>query len=163
MNKSTKQKSFLKRYLGSAKATLLLVSLVFGAMRVQAQLAVSVTNPSNATPALAASYTTLADAVTALSGSGPAYFFYIVKQMVEAGKQMGFDQHTSEMLVKQTMLGSYHLLNNSEKNLDELIKAVASKGGTTEAALKCFEEGLLSQNLKEGIFAAQKRATELSK
>jgi hypothetical protein len=69
MNKSTKQKSFLKRYLGSAKATLLLFSLVFGVMRVQAQLSVTVTNPSNATPALAASYTTLADAVTALSAS----------------------------------------------------------------------------------------------
>jgi pyrroline-5-carboxylate reductase len=105
----------------------------------------------------------LLDAVTALSGSGPAYFFYLVKAMIEAGKEMGFEDSMASLLVKQTMLGSYHLINNSEKNLDELIKAVASKGGTTEAALKRFEEGLLSQNLKEGIFAAQKRATELSK
>ena len=105
----------------------------------------------------------LLDAVTALSGSGPAYFFYLVKAMIEAGKEMGFEDAMASLLVKQTMLGSYHLLNNSEKNLDELIQAVASKGGTTEAALKRFEEGLLSQNLKEGIFAAQKRATELSK
>jgi pyrroline-5-carboxylate reductase len=105
----------------------------------------------------------LLDAVTALSGSGPAYFFYLVKAMIEAGKQMGFEESMSAILVKQTMLGSFHLINNSDKNLDELIKAVASKGGTTEAALKRFEEGLLAQNLKEGIFAAQKRATELSK
>lgn len=105
----------------------------------------------------------LLDAVTALSGSGPAYFFYLVKAMIEAGKQMGFEESMSAILVKQTMLGSFHLINNSDKNLDELIKAVASKGGTTEAALKRFEEGLLAQNLQEGIFAAQKRATELSK
>jgi pyrroline-5-carboxylate reductase len=105
----------------------------------------------------------LLDAVTALSGSGPAYFFYLVKAMIEAGKQMGFEESMSAILVKQTMLGSFHLINNSDKSLDELIKAVASKGGTTEAALKRFEEGLLAQNLKEGIFAAQKRATELSK
>ena len=105
----------------------------------------------------------LLDAVTALSGCGPAYFFYLVKAMIEAGKEMGFEDSMAALLVKQTMLGSFHLINTADKSLDELIKAVASKGGTTEAALKRFEEGLLSQNLKEGIFAAQKRATELSK
>lgn len=103
------------------------------------------------------------DAVTALSGSGPAYFYYIVKQMVEAGKQMGFDEGMALLLVKQTMLGSYHLINNAEKSLDELITAVASKGGTTEAALRTFEEGSLADDLKNGILAAEKRAKELSK
>ena len=67
----------------------------------------------------------LLDAVTALSGSGPAYFFYVVKHLIDAGKQMGFDEATSVMLVKQTMLGSYHLVNNANKSLDDLIKAVA--------------------------------------
>lgn len=105
----------------------------------------------------------LLDAVTALSGSGPAYFFYIVKQMVEAGKQMGFDQHTSEMLVKQTMLGSFHLLNTADKSLDELIKAVASKGGTTEAALNVFNTTGVGENLQKGIVKARDRASELSK
>lgn len=105
----------------------------------------------------------LLDAVTALSGSGPAYFFYIVKQMVEAGKQMGFDQHTAEMLVKQTMLGSFHLLNTADKSLDELIKAVASKGGTTEAALTVFNETGVGENLQKGIVKARDRASELSK
>ena len=104
----------------------------------------------------------LLDAVTALSGSGPAYFFYIVKQMVEAGKKMGFDQHTSEMLVKQTMLGSFHLLNTADKSLDELIKAVASKGGTTEAALSVFNEMGVGENLQKGIVKARDRASELS-
>ncbi len=102
------------------------------------------------------------DAVTALSGSGPAYFFYLVKTMIEAGRQMGFEESVATLLVKQTMLGSYHLINNADRSLDELIKAVASKGGTTEAALKGFEEGKLADALTQGIHAAQKRATELS-
>lgn len=103
------------------------------------------------------------DAITALSGSGPAYFYYVVKHMVEAGKQMGFDEGLSRLLVKQTMLGSYHLINNAEKSLDELITAVASKGGTTEAALKTFEEANLGNSLISGILNAEKRAKELSK
>ncbi|AQG81348.1 pyrroline-5-carboxylate reductase [Spirosoma montaniterrae] len=103
------------------------------------------------------------DAVTALSGSGPAYFYYVVKAMVEAGQQMGFDAGVSSLLVKQTMLGAYHLINNADKSLDDLIKAVASKGGTTEAALRTFESGGLSDTLIAGIKAAQTRATELSK
>lgn len=103
------------------------------------------------------------DAVTALSGSGPAYFYYIVKQMVEAGKSMGFDESTALQFVKQTMLGAYHLINNAELSLDDLIKAVASKGGTTEAALQVFGLKELGDTLKEGIFAAEKRAKELSR
>lgn len=105
----------------------------------------------------------LLDAVTAVSGSGPAYFFYVVKHMIEAGKQMGFDEATSAMLVKQTMLGSYHLINNANKSLDDLIKAVASKGGTTEAALSVFNEKEVGENLQKGMVKARDRATELSK
>jgi len=103
------------------------------------------------------------DAVTALSGSGPAYFFYLVKAMIEAGKQMGFEESVSALLVKQTMLGSYHLINNAEKSLDELIQAVASKGGTTEAALNKFGEKSIDRNLQEGIIAARDRSKELAR
>jgi pyrroline-5-carboxylate reductase len=103
------------------------------------------------------------DAVTALSGSGPAYFYFIVKAMIEAGKQMGFEESMAANLVKQTMLGSFHLINNADKSLDELITAVASKGGTTEAALKTFVTGKLSETIVEGIKAAEHRAKELSK
>jgi pyrroline-5-carboxylate reductase len=102
------------------------------------------------------------DSVTALSGSGPAYFFYIVKHMIEAGKEMGMDEGVSSMLVKQTMLGAFHLINQADKSLDELIKAVASKGGTTEAALNSFESDHLGKALKKGILEAEKRAQELS-
>ena len=103
------------------------------------------------------------DAVTALSGSGPAYFFYIVKSMIEAGKEMGLEESTAAMLVKQTMLGSFHLMNQSPKRLDELISAVTSKGGTTEAALKTFNARKIDDSLMKAIFAAQNRARELSK
>ncbi len=102
------------------------------------------------------------NAVTALSGSGPAYFFYLVKAMIDAGKKMGFDESVASLLVKQTMLGSFHLMNAAEKTLDELIIAVASKGGTTEAALNKFEQTGTAEGLKEGIYAAQKRSQELS-
>lgn len=105
----------------------------------------------------------LLDAVTAVSGSGPAYFFYVVKHMIEAGKKMGFDEATSAMLIKQTMLGSYHLINNANKSLDDLIKAVASKGGTTEAALSVFNEKEVGENLQNGMMKARDRASELSK
>ena len=76
---------------------------------------------------------------------------------------MGFDEGTALLLVKQTMLGAYHLINNAELSLDDLIKAVASKGGTTEAALKVFNDQHLDQSIKEGILAAEQRAKELSK
>ena len=105
----------------------------------------------------------LLDAVTALSGSGPAYFFYIVKQMIGAGRQMGFDEATSAMLVKQTMLGSFHLMNTASKSLDELIASVASKGGTTEAALSAFEAEKVGEGLQKGIVKARDRAAELSR
>jgi pyrroline-5-carboxylate reductase len=105
----------------------------------------------------------LLDAVTGLSGSGPAYFFYLIKSMIDAGVKMGFDPAMSALLVKQTMLGSYHLMQTSDKSLDELIQAVASKGGTTEAALKTFGELGVGVGLQQGIFAARDRAVELAK
>ena len=102
----------------------------------------------------------LLDAVTGLSGSGPAYFFYLIKAMIDAGVQMGFEPAMASLLVKQTMLGSYHLMQTSDKTLDELIQAVASKGGTTEAALKTFQENLVAEGLQKGIIAAKDRAKE---
>lgn len=104
----------------------------------------------------------LLDGVTALSGSGPAYFYYIIDAMIKAGIEMGIEENLSKLFVKQTMLGAYHLINNSEKSLEELIKDVASKGGTTEAALKTFEENSFKNILKQGILNAEKRAKELN-
>ena len=104
----------------------------------------------------------LLDSVTALSGSGPAYFYYFVDAMIKAGTKMGINENLSKLFVKQTMVGAYHLINNSDKNLDELIKEVASKGGTTEAALKVFNENSLKEIVENGIFAAENRAKELN-
>ncbi len=104
----------------------------------------------------------LLDAVTALSGSGPAYFYYVVQAMIAAGRQLGFTDSVASLLVKQTMLGAYHLINSTDQSLDELIASVASKGGTTEAALREFEAGRLADTLAAGIRAAQRRATELA-
>jgi pyrroline-5-carboxylate reductase len=102
------------------------------------------------------------DAVTALSGSGPAYFFYLVKAMVAAGTRMGLEAPVAAMLVEQTMLGSFHLINNSSLSLDQLIQAVASKGGTTEAALGKLEMLQVGEHLAEAILDAEMRAKELS-
>lgn len=102
------------------------------------------------------------DAVTALSGSGPAYFFFIASAMIEAGKRMGIEEHLSTLLVRQTMHGAYHLMNTSESNLEDLIKSVASRGGTTEAALTVFTDEKLREALINGIIAAEKRAKELA-
>ena len=105
----------------------------------------------------------LLDSVTALSGSGPAYFYYIVDAMIKAGVEMGIDENLSKLFVKQTMLGAYHLINNSEKNLEQLIEDVASKGGTTEAALQVFERNQLNETIQKAILAAEKRSKELSR
>lgn len=104
----------------------------------------------------------LLNGVTALSGSGPAYFYYIIDVMIKAGVEMGIDENLAQLFVKQTMLGAYHLINNSEKSLEDLIKDVASKGGTTEAALRTFEENSFKEILKKGILNAEKRAKELN-
>lgn len=104
----------------------------------------------------------LLDAVTAISGSGPAYFFYFVQEMVQAAVDMGLDEATARVLVKQTMLGSYHLLNQSEESPAELIRSVSSRGGTTEAAFRAFAEGRLGEVLRSGLQRAEARARELS-
>ncbi|HYG52061.1 MAG TPA: pyrroline-5-carboxylate reductase [Flavobacteriales bacterium] len=100
--------------------------------------------------------------VTALSGSGPAYFFYVVKNMIEAGKQMGFTESVSTILVKQTMAGALQLLNDKNKSIDELIATVASKGGTTFAAFEIFASFKMDEALIKGLKNAEKRAAELS-
>ena len=104
----------------------------------------------------------LLDAVTAISGSGPAYFFFFIHQMVQAAREMGLDEATARVLVKQTMLGSYHLLNNTQASLEAMIASVSSKGGTTEAAFEVFQERGMGEALQAGIKRAEERAQELS-
>jgi len=103
------------------------------------------------------------DAVTALSGSGPGYFFRIMECFVEAGEQLGFDRETALLLVIQTVLGAAQLANESEKSLSELREMVTSPGGTTEAALAVFEKKGLKGIIREGVEAACERGVELGK
>ena len=103
------------------------------------------------------------DGVTALSGSGPAYFFFFIQALVDAGIEMGFDKATSMILVKQTMLGAFHQMNASGRSLEELISMVASSGGTTEAALHVFANGDVKHHIKKAVIAANRRGKELIK
>lgn len=105
----------------------------------------------------------LLNAVTALSGSGPAYFFYTLQCMIDAGKEMGFTEEVATQLVEQTMLGAYLVYKQSGKTLPELIRAVASRGGTTEAAFAVFEKGEMKKTWIQGIQQACTRAEELSR
>lgn len=105
----------------------------------------------------------LMDGVTALSGSGPAYFYYIVKTMIETAKKMGFDESLAGLLVKHTMHGAFHVINNSDSDLDTLIKKVASKGGTTEAAFEVLKKNNFAEIFSQAILRAEERSKELSR
>lgn len=104
----------------------------------------------------------LMDGVTAVSGSGPAYFYFIVMTMIETAKKMGFDESLAALLVKQTMHGAYHVINNSNTDLETLIKKVSSKGGTTEAAFKVLKENNFANIFSDAILRAEARSKELS-
>ncbi len=104
----------------------------------------------------------LMDAVTAISGSGPAYFFYLTEILEKCAIEMGIDREKARLLAVKTAAGSALLLTDSEDSAETLRKRVTSKGGTTEAALRYFSEKKLEDTLKEGIEAARKRAKELS-
>lgn len=101
------------------------------------------------------------DAATAISGSGPAYVYFFMLSMIEAAMQMGFSEAEADLLVGQTFTGAVDLYNKSEIGCREWIEKVASKGGTTEAALAVFAEGDLHQGIKRGAQAARHRARVL--
>ncbi|NUM56811.1 MAG: pyrroline-5-carboxylate reductase [Candidatus Hydrogenedentes bacterium] len=103
----------------------------------------------------------LIDAVTALSGSGPAYFFYMVECLVKAAQQQGLTEKQATALATQTLLGSGLLLQQSGESAATLRERVTSKGGTTEAALKTFREKGLEGAIAAGVQAAVARAKEL--
>ncbi len=103
------------------------------------------------------------NAVTAISGSGPAYFFKFVKHMIEAGKELGLDEKKVQKLVLKTMKGSYELIKSSNEDIQTLIDNVTSKGGTTEAAINTFDKYNMDEIISKAVNAANNRADELSK
>ena len=106
---------------------------------------------------------TFIDATTAISGSGPAYVWYFMDSMMNAAREMGFSDSEAELLVSQTFIGAVELYLATNFSCQEWIQRVASRGGTTEAALKSFGENNLNSDIISGAFAALHRAEELGK
>ena len=103
------------------------------------------------------------DAVTALSGSGPAYFFYMVECLVNAAVAEGLDEAQATELATQTLYGAGLLLRESGEPASILRQRVTSKGGTTEAALRTFADHGFDQVIRAGVAAAAARSRELGK
>jgi len=103
----------------------------------------------------------LMDAVTAVSGSGPAYVFWFIEQLAKAGESLGLPMEISKKLALETVLGSAKLAAQSTETPAALRERVTSKGGTTEAALKAFEEQKLAERFMRAVEAARDRGAEL--
>lgn len=101
------------------------------------------------------------DAVTALSGSGPAYVFYFLEAMVQAGLDMGLSAAQAHQLAVGTFAGAAELARRSDESPAVLRQRVTSKGGTTYAALQSMESDHIGQHVQNALRAAQQRAREL--
>ena len=103
------------------------------------------------------------DAVTALSGSGPAYVFYFLEAMRDAGTQMGLPPEVAQQLAVNTFMGAATLAQRSSEPLQTLRERVTSKGGTTYAAITSMEAAGVKAKFEDAMLAAQKRAEELGR
>lgn len=103
------------------------------------------------------------DAVTAVSGSGPAYFFLMVEHMIRSAARLGLPLDIATQLVTQTAKGAAAMVEQSDVRPDVLRSRVTSPGGTTAAALKVFEEGAFDDLVDRALIAARDRAAELAK
>ncbi len=104
----------------------------------------------------------LIDAVTAVSGSGPAYFFLLIEAMTAAGQQLGLPRETAAQLTMQTALGAARMACESDVDAAELRRRVTSPNGTTEAAIKAFQAGGFEQLVQQALNAAAQRSAELA-
>ena len=103
------------------------------------------------------------DTATAISGSGPAYFYYFSESLILAAIKLGMPKRLANELVDQTFLGAAVLNKGSRDSLSKLRNKVTSKGGTTEAAIKSFSEGRLEKIVEKAVKCAHKKSLELSK
>jgi pyrroline-5-carboxylate reductase len=103
------------------------------------------------------------DAVTAMSGSGPAYFFYFVEHMIRAGESLGLSAEQSKQLAIQTAVGAAKMLAQGKDSPADLRRKVTSPGGTTEAALRHMDGQRLGEIFQEAIRAAERKGKALSK
>lgn len=102
------------------------------------------------------------DAVTALSGSGPAYYFLFMEAMEQAGQKLGLDEKTAHLLTLQTALGAAKMVLESHQSCATLRQNVTSPNGTTERAIQSFENANLRDIVESAMQAAQQRAVELA-
>jgi len=105
----------------------------------------------------------LIDTVTAVSGSGPAYFFYLMDAMVKAAQEGGLNPETSRQLTLQTALGAAKLALASNESPTELRRRVTSPGGTTQAAVEILDKNGCEEILIRAVHAARERSIELAK
>jgi pyrroline-5-carboxylate reductase len=103
----------------------------------------------------------LLDPVTAVSASGPAYVFWFIEQLAESGGKLGLSREVSLKLALHTVLGAAKLAAASDQAPSALRKQVTSKGGTTEAALKVFDEERMAERLARALEAASRRGAQL--
>ena len=104
----------------------------------------------------------LLDAVIAVSGSGPAYYFLFMEVMEKVGTELGLDTKTAQQLTAQTALGAAKMALESGTNTQDLRQRVTSPGGTTEQAIKAFQEGGLAELIEKAMHAAVRRSIELA-
>lgn len=102
------------------------------------------------------------DAVTALSGSGPAYYFLFMEAMQHSAQQLGLDEKTAHLLTLQTALGAAKMALESQQDCGTLRKNVTSPNGTTERAIESFQADGLAEMVNKAMQAAQSRAVELA-
>jgi len=102
------------------------------------------------------------DSVTALSGSGPAYFMLFIQGLVEAATNAGLDETTAQRLAVQTAIGAAELVSQSDEPIQTLIDNVTSPGGTTEQALQAFAKCDFKRNIETAFTAAKRRSEELA-
>jgi pyrroline-5-carboxylate reductase len=102
------------------------------------------------------------DAVTALSGSGPAYFFYFMEAMEKAAIKMGLNEEQARLLTIETAVGASKMALLSSSDPAELRQQVTSPGGTTEQALNTFKQGKMGELVQKAMEAAKQRSIELS-
>ncbi|MGY6276318.1 pyrroline-5-carboxylate reductase [Methylomonas sp. MgM2] len=103
------------------------------------------------------------DAVTAVSGSGPAYFFLMMEAMEQAAVELGLNEHTARLLVQQTALGAAKIALESAESPAQLRERVTSPGGTTQKAIETFQQNGFVELVSKAVFAARDRSIEMSK
>ena len=102
------------------------------------------------------------NSLTAISGSGPAYFFYFTEVLIEAGITLGLSQDQAEELATQTLVGAASLLRSSEDSVATLRERVTSPGGMTQAALESLRESGLAEAVRLAAEAARDRGLQMA-